>query len=165
MAFMRLDLWDHLASHPELVGMLGNEGVTEMLFKWLEKAILRVEGSEVDEETFESAYFSRYQEKIEENALELGWEPENLATAYGSFQILGENLARYHGLSQEHLGRFLTDSKMQKEIARKQFYIMLKMLIKRRGLAWPHYLFSMWNAGINFNADYDAAIRRELKRG
>lgn len=135
-----------------------------MLFKMLERAILTIEGADTDTETPETAYLNKYRDTLEANAERLGWPAEMQATAYGAYQILGENLARNHKLTTEHLPVFLDDPDLQREIARAQFYLMLKQLIRRRGLAWPLYFYSMWNSGINFNSAYDQRIRAELKR-
>ncbi len=134
-----------------------------MLFRWLAPAIRIVEGAGIDAETFESGYFSKYETALRNAESSLGWSAEKQATAYGQYQILGENLARFHGLGVEHLDRFLSDPAMQYQVARKQFYIMLQKLILRRGLSWPAYLFSMWNAGVNYNDSYSKAIKRALK--
>ena len=134
-----------------------------MLFRWLAPAIREVEGGDVDSETFETAYFTKYESALRQAESVLGWPAEKQATAYGMYQILGENLARFHGFGVEHLDRFLTDPQLQHEIARRQFYIMVKTLVRRRGAAWAHYLFSMWNTGINFNRAYHDAISKALK--
>lgn len=134
-----------------------------MLFRWLSGPIARVEGADADSVTFEAAYYEKYKVALEEASGRLGWPAEKQATAFGKYQILGENLARYHGMSVADLDAFLMDENLQYKVARRQFYIMLRSLIARRGLAWPSYLFSMWNAGVRFNADYDRAIRRAMK--
>jgi hypothetical protein len=134
-----------------------------MLWRWLEPAIRSVEGGNVDTETFEAAYFGKYETQLRAAESVLEWPAEKQATAYGIYQILGENLARHHGLGVEHLDRFLSDERMQYSIARAQFYKMVNTLIKRRGRAWANYLFSTWNGGINHVPDYDRAIRRALK--
>lgn len=135
-----------------------------MLFRWLEPAIRKVEGGEVDTETFESAYFEKYEATLRKAEGQLGMSAEKQATAFGVYQILGENLARYHGLRAGDLPRFLSDYGFQYRVARKQFYLMLSQLVKRRGLAWPKYLFSMWNGGINYVDNYARAIASALKR-
>lgn len=138
-----------------------------MLFRWLSAAIRSVETGGLDDpigaERFEEAYYKRYSDVLNRDAPRLGWTAEKMATAYGAWQILGENLARFHGLGLEHLDRFLSDERMQARIARAEFYRQLRRVIERRGPAWPRFLFSMWNAGINYNADYDRAIRSRLK--
>lgn len=134
-----------------------------MLFKMLEAAIRTVEGAELDSATPEPAYLAKYGEQLRRDAPRFGWTAETFATAYGVYQILGENLARHHGISQGDLGKFLTDPAMQYRVARKQFYLMLETLIQRRGAAWPGYLLSMWNAGINYNAAYTEAMVRAMK--
>lgn len=114
-------------------------------------------------EKFEEAYYRKYWAVLEDFSRRSGWPGEKLATAYGAWQILGENLARYHGLRYEDLEGFLTDLRKQRAVARAEFYRQLQLVISRRGLAWPVYLFSMWNAGINYNADYARAILSRLK--
>lgn len=137
-----------------------------MLFEWLEPAIIAVEGAKLGAETFEARYYEKYKETIQRNAVELGWPyPEQLATAYGRYQILGENLARYHGLTPMDLDLFLKSADWQRQVAKAQFYRMLRTLIQRRGLSWPHYIYSMWNAGINYNSAYTLAIKGALRKG
>jgi len=137
--------------------------VLTLLFRYLRPAILAVEGAQLNAQTFERAYYERYREQVTSNALEYGWAPEEFATAYGSFQILGENLARL-GLSRHDLLEYLERPDMQEHYARKHFDKALGQLIRRRGLGWGKYIYSMWNAGVNFNEDYDRKIRRALKR-
>lgn len=133
-----------------------------MLFSWLRPAILAVEGGNTDTETFESAYFDKYEKQLEANAKELSWPAEDLATAFGRYQILGENLARL-GMSHAQLATFLADDALQDRLARKLFYKMLGRLVERRGLSWPRYLFSMWNAGVNYNEEYAQRITNALR--
>lgn len=135
-----------------------------MLFSYLAPAIITVEGAGINEETFESAYYQKYVDALESYGAQVGWPGEKLATSYGTFQILGENLSRFHGIKFEQVETFLADPKMQYEVARKQFWIMFQQLIKRRGIEWPKYIYSMWNAGINYNEAYTRAIKKALSR-
>lgn len=134
-----------------------------MLWRWLAPAIAAVEGGRLNSETFEPGYYDKYKDALEKAAAGLGWPARQQATSYGIYQILGENLARHHGMKPEDLPRFLASEAWQNQVARKQFYLMLDNLIRRRGLAWPHYLYSMWNAGSNYNDRYSKAVRSHLK--
>lgn len=137
-------------------------GDSGMLFRWLEPAIRHCEGAKVTSRTFESAYFARNEAALRRAASELGMSPEDQATAFGTYQILGENLARYYGYRSGDVGLFLANQDLQYATARDFFYKQLSRLIKRRGAAWPHYLFSLWNGGVNFVEAYDAKMRRYL---
>ena len=132
-----------------------------MIFKWLEPAIIKCEGSSLDSKTFEQDYFNRYESELHRIAERVDWPATKLATAYGRYQILGENLA-YLGMKHTSLFVFLADAQLQRKFARAQFYKMLFRLIKRRGMAWPKYLFSMWNGGIRFVPDYHNKMKHYL---
>lgn len=132
-----------------------------MLWNWLRPAILHCEGARWDARTFEGSYFERYKSALEAAAPALGVSARDQATSFGAFQILGENLRRHHGIVD--FGGFLADRNRQESVARAEFYRMLKVLMTRRGAAWPAYLFSMWNAGINHNQAYHDKVRLFLE--
>jgi hypothetical protein len=136
-----------------------------MLWRWLKGAIAVCEGADLYAQTFEDAYYARYRDKLEQAAPSLGWSAREQATAYGRYQILGENLARHAKMKRGDLDRFLADARYQDAVGREFFYWLLGQLMKRRGVEWPRYLYSMWNAGVNFNAAYDEKMRRALQRG
>ena len=135
-----------------------------MLWRWLSPAIAVVEGGKVDSRTFEEAYFNRYLAKLQKDAPRFGWTARDFATSFGIYQILGENLARYSAFKPADLEHFLADPDYQHQVAGEHFNRMLNTLIDRRGTSWPHYLFSMWNAGIDYNENYTRAIKRALER-
>jgi hypothetical protein len=132
-----------------------------MIWRWLRPAILHVEGARWDSRTFERAYYERYRPQLEAAAPQLGVSAIDQATSFGAFQILGENLRRHHGVSD--FNEYLASESRQEAVARAEFYRLLGVLIKRRGVAWPQYLFSCWNAGINLNQAYADKVRRYLE--
>lgn len=134
-----------------------------MLFRFLENAIKNTEGADLDTQKFESAYYQRYENVLAAQERSLGWDARSQATAFGVYQILGENLARM-GLSRVDLPLYLTDPGLQRRYARVHFYKSLNDLIRRRGLSWPHYFWSMWNSGINYNQAYAQRIKAYLSR-
>ena len=134
-----------------------------MLFAWLSPAILAVEGASLNSSTFESAYFEKYADQLEPLAVRTGVSTKELCTAYGKYQILGENLVRYFDYGRDSMYSFITNEAEQDAVARQLFYIMVKTLIQRRGFKWTHYLFSLWNSGIVYNDSYSRSIEHFLK--
>lgn len=130
------------------------------LWQWLRPAILHAEGARWDARTFEKGYYDRYLPALEAAARQLGVSARDQATSFGAFQILGENLRRHHGITD--FSAYLASRERQEAVAEAEFMRQLRVLIKRRGLAWPQYLFSMWNAGINLNEAYANKVRRFL---
>jgi len=134
-----------------------------MIWKWMEPAIAHVEGGRVDTAVFELAYYTKYKTKLEQAAGSLGWPADKQATSFGIYQILGENLARYSNMTMQDLTAFLMDPTMQYRIAEQHFYRILNQVIERRGSSWPQYVFSCWNAGVNYNEAYSVKVRAFLK--